>query len=170
MKSFIKALSFAAVFGLFATSCETDPCKDVVCGDHGTCLEGVCNCENGYEKDSAGLCNTEIRAKFVGSWTVSDNCSQSGTASYTVSVTASTANILEVKITNFWGSFVNQGTATIDGSTINIARQEPDADQYFISGSGTINAANNSIAWNYNISDETGAAPLVDVCTATWTK
>lgn len=170
MKSFIKALSFAAVFGLFTTACETDPCKDVVCGDHGSCLEGVCNCENGYEKDSAGLCNTEIRAKFQGSWTVSDNCSQSGTASYTVSVTASTANILEVKITNFWGSFVNQGTATIDGNTINIARQEPDADLFFISGSGTINAANNSIAWNYNISDETGAAPVVDVCTATWTK
>jgi len=170
MKSFIKALSFAAVFGLFATSCDTDPCKDVPTGDHGTCVEGVVICDTGYEKDAQGLCNTENRAKFQGSWTVSDNCSQSGTASYTVSVTASTTDILEVKITNFWGTFVNQGTATIDGSTINIARQEPDADQWFISGSGTINAAANSIAWNYNISNETGASPEVDVCTATWTK
>jgi hypothetical protein len=172
MKSLIKALSFAAVFGFFATSCETDPCKDVVCGDHGTCLEGTCNCETGYEKDAQGLCNTEVRAKFVDSWTVADDCSVSGTASYTVSVTASTANILEVKITNFWGTFVNQAVANIDGNTISIARQQPDNDNYFIIGQGTINAAGNTITWtNYTITDETNPASIVtDACTATWTK
>jgi hypothetical protein len=165
-------LSFAAVFGLFATACETDPCKDVETGEHGTCLEGIVTCDPGYEKNADGLCNDEVRAKFVHApWTVSDTCSQSGTASYTVSITTSTASILEVKITNFWGTFVNQATATVDGNTINIARQQPDNDNYLINGSGTINDARNEIRWNnYNISDETGATPVVDVCTATWRK
>jgi hypothetical protein len=147
-----------------------DSCSVIVCGDHGTCFQSVCICELGYEKDAQGLCNTEIRTKFQGTWTVVDNCSQSGIASYTVSVTASTANIFEVKFTNFWGTFVNQTKATVDVNTISIARQQPDNDNYFISGAGTINAVANSITWNYNISDETGTSPQVNVCTATWTK
>lgn len=173
MKSLIKALSFAAVVGFFATSCNTDPCKDVATGDHGTCSEGTVTCNAGYEKDADGLCNVEQRAKFKGTWTASDNCSLSGTASYTVTVNESTAGISEVKITNFWGSFVNQATATIDanGTTINIARQEPDSDLFFIQGSGNINAAGNSITWNYTISDETDAQNIAsDICSSTWVK
>jgi hypothetical protein len=102
MKSFIKALSFAAVFGLFATACETDPCKDVVCGDHGSCVEGVCNCETGYEKNADGLCNDEVRAKFFGTWNVADDCSNSGATPYQVIVATLSSGIFDVKISNFW--------------------------------------------------------------------
>jgi hypothetical protein len=171
MKSLIKALSFAAVVGFFATSCEKDLCKDVLTGDHGTCLEGVVTCDTGYEKDADGLCNVEQRAKFLGSWTATDACSASGTASYTVTIINSSAGLQEVKITNFWGTFTNQGTATVAGNTIDIARQEPDSDLFFIQGTGTINAAANGIAWSYTISNETDAANIVtDVCTSNWVK
>jgi hypothetical protein len=42
---------------LSTTACDTDPCKDVVCGDHGQCSEGACTCEKGYKPDEGGLCN-----------------------------------------------------------------------------------------------------------------
>eukprot|EP01052_Picozoa_sp_SAG31_P012500 SAG31_NODE_733_length_12491_cov_7.073112_5_plen_78_part_00 len=29
--------------------CEADPCKAVHCGDNGSCIDGKCQCELGYE-------------------------------------------------------------------------------------------------------------------------
>ncbi len=43
----------------------SDPCKDVNC-NAGTCLEGICNCFEGYEGTN---CEFEIREKFIGTWT-----------------------------------------------------------------------------------------------------
>jgi hypothetical protein len=78
--------------------------------------------------------------------------------------------IFDVKIANFWEFFVMDVTAVVSGDTITISRQQPDNDNYFVIGTGTINDAGNSITWSYTISDETGTTPLLDVCTATWTK
>jgi len=52
---------------LFLTNCS-DPCKDVNCGT-GTCDDGTCLCETGFE----GLnCEIESREKFLGFWTSDD--------------------------------------------------------------------------------------------------
>ncbi|MGH1337938.1 MAG: hypothetical protein ACRBFS_17590 [Aureispira sp.] len=59
---FYLALLFSA---FIVISCDQDPCKDVVCGAEGTCIEGSCDCNFGYEKDSADLCNTAWATKFV---------------------------------------------------------------------------------------------------------
>lgn len=164
MKNLIKFFSFAALV-VFATACTPDPCKDVVCGDHGTCEEGLCICETGYEQNTDGLCNTEVRAKFLGTWTVSEDCTQSAPSSYTTSVTISSGAILEVKITNMWGAFANQVTATVSGSTITIARQAPDSDSYYIEGSGTISGS--TITMNYTVTDETDTSNIItDVCSS----
>jgi hypothetical protein len=172
MKNLIKILSFAAILGFFATSCNTDPCKDVVCGDFGTCNEGTCACETGYEQNLDGLCNTEIRAKFKGTWNVLDACNTSGSGSFICSVTdANTTNNLQLKITNVWDQFTNQVNATVDGNTITFSRQAPDNDGYFVSGSGTINAAGNTITMSYTVTDETDPNNITtDICTSTWTK
>ena len=166
MKNLLKALSFAAVVGLFATSCTPDPCKDVVCNNGGTCVDGSCVCATGYEGTN---CDTEVRTKAIGTWTVADSCSNSGTASYTVTVVTSTGGISEVKITNFWGTFTNQVVATVSGSTVTIARQQPDNDNFYVEGTGTVSG--NTITWSYTISDETVPTAIVsDVCSSTWTK
>lgn len=69
---FYLALLFSA---FIVISCDQDPCKDVVCGDEGTCLEGVCDCNTGWEKDSAGLCNVAWADKFVmNNISSSDSC------------------------------------------------------------------------------------------------
>ena len=166
MKNLFKALSFAALVA-FSASCTKDLCKDVDPGAQGTCLEGVVTCNSGYEKDSVGACNTEIRAKFLGTWTASDNCGSSGTATYVV--TSTSTSLLEVKLANFWDTFTNQVTATVSGNTITIARQEPDADDFFVQGTGTISG--NTITWSYTITDETDPANIgTDACSSTWVK
>lgn len=153
---------FSLAIVTFYTSC-TDPCKDVTCLNAGTCVDGTCNCASGYEGDD---CGTEVRAKFKGTWNVSDGCSLSGTASYQVGV-SSGSGIFDVKISNVWNSFINSVNATISGSSISIPNQEPDNDGFTVSGSGTISSDGNTITWSYTISDGSGAT---DVCTATWTK
>lgn len=153
---------FSLAIVTFYTSC-TDPCKDVKCLNAGTCVDGTCNCASGYEGDD---CGTEIRAKFKGPWTAADGCSLSGSASYGVSVSSGTG-IFDVKITNVWNSFVNSVNATVSGTTITILTQEPDNDGFTVSGTGTINAAGNSITWSYTVTDS--GSGLSDVCTSTWT-
>jgi hypothetical protein len=103
---------------------------------------------------------------YKGTWTVSDNCSSSGTASYIVTVTSG-GSILEVNIANFWDAFINPVKATINGNTISIANQSPDNDGFFVSGTGTLSGS--TITWSYTI-DGTAAGSGTDVCTATWTK
>ncbi len=152
---------FTLAIVTFYTSCS-DPCKNVTCLNAGTCVSGTCSCASGYDGTD---CGTEIRAKFKGPWTASDGCSLSGSASYGVSI-SSGSGILEVNITNVWNSFVNSVHATISGTTISIPTQEPDSDGFRVSGTGTINAAGNSISWSYTITD-TGSG-LSDVCTSTW--
>jgi hypothetical protein len=82
----IKKLLFPALVGamtMFA-ACESDPCADLEgkCGS-GSCFEGTCVCDQGYEADAAGVCNVEWSAKFVGEYigrdtSVSDNPDFSG--------------------------------------------------------------------------------------------
>lgn len=152
----VLALGTALMF----SSCK-DECKDVVCQNGGTCTEGICDCPSGYE---GTLCETEIRAKFKGTWTVLDNCSQSGTSGYSVSVVNGTA-LNEVNITNFWGAFTAPVKATVTGNTISVASQQPDNDGWFVSGQGSVSG--NTMTWNYTITSPAGQS---DVCTATWTK
>jgi len=159
--SFLSALAFATV--IFFNSCNDDPCKDVTCLNGGTCVDGTCNCAAGYEGTD---CSTESRVKFLGTWTASDNCSSSGTPSYVVTISNGTS-VVDVNIVNFWDAFANAVHATVDGNTITIASQEPDNDNFFVSGQGTISGS--TITWSYTI-DGTQAGSGVDVCSSTWSK
>lgn len=155
---YLASVVAAATFSL--TSC-VDPCKDVVCENGGTCIEGTCDCATGYEGDN---CADEMRAKFVGSYSVADNCSATGTASYTVNVSNSSTDVSTVLISNFWGLFTNNVTATVDGTNITIANQEPDGDGFTVSGTGTYAAGVMNLS--YTVSDGTNS----DVCQSTMTK
>lgn len=118
-KLFLLAALFGA-FTLFTTSCvETDPCKDVDCGPNGTCFEGTCECNDGFEGDA---CDIEWATKFLGSYLGSDNvtASTAGTTLgvYTLAQPAVVTRLSETKIriSNF-GGFESFLDATIQRET-----------------------------------------------------
>jgi len=149
--------------GFIGANCQTiDPCFNVVCLNGGTCVSGTCVCDTGYEGVD---CGTESRAKFFGVYTVSDSCTITGNSAYTVNISAGT-QIDQVLISNFWGAFAHAVEATVSGSSITIPSQEPDSDNFFVQGSGTISG--NVLTMNYTVTDQTSG--LSDGCTATWTK
>lgn len=171
MKNFINLCLL--VSALFLASCEQDPCRDVVCGDNGTCTEGTCICDTGYELNADGQCNTEIRAKFLGQWVVSENCTGSGTSTYTVT-SANGTDIMQANIINFWNAFSNPVVLTLTSSnTFVINLQEPDADGFFVesTSAGTIDE-NGQITLSFDVTerDASGNVLQTSSCTSTWTK
>ena len=165
IKSLLIAACVTVALATGISSCNTDKCKDVVCQNDGTCVEGTCDCAPGY---FGNFCASSM----AGSYSAAENGSSSGAATFVAGVTftGSTASF-----SNFYGVFVNKVNATIDGTTITIASQEPDADKFFVSGSGTIttNAAGKviiSITYTVIQKDGSGATIATDNVTSTYTQ
>ena len=164
----LSALVTLGTFGavVYSTSCNKDKCSGVTCQNGGTCNNGDCVCTTGYEGTS---CETLSRAKFVKSWSASDLIT-GGTSplAYTASIAAGTgSDVTQVIIGNtFSDNFFTVGpiTATVNGSTITIPSQNPDANKYSLSGTGTL--ANSKITWTYTIKNDSTSA--TQVYSATW--
>ncbi|MEZ4921042.1 MAG: hypothetical protein R2792_18215 [Saprospiraceae bacterium] len=169
-----KLLFLPALLGalmLFTPACtDSDPCKDVECGDNGTCFEGECICDVGYETDANGMCTVRTVDKFTGTFTVDEDCSASPAETYVATIQET--GLSSVRIINVWNLFQNAVTATIDGTDkIVIARQEPDGDAYYVEGSGTLTVLANGksqITFTYVVTDETDPANILsDNCSNT---
>lgn len=105
---------------------------------------------------------------FIGDYLVSEDCSASPAASYSVTISANGET--DVKLTNVWNLFVATVNATVDCETITIARQEPDSDGFFVEGSGTIEKSGGNVTINltYTVTDETDPANIkTDNCSST---
>lgn len=148
--------------------CTVVSCAGVDCG-HGTCVDGLCNCDPGYERDASGKCTVVSQAKFVGSYDVSEDCSQSFASIYVINISAGTS-ITDIKISNFWNIFFNYVQATVSGNTLTIPRQAADNDGFFVEGTGvySTNASGKGIiTLNYTVTDENSQPHLTDICTST---
>ncbi|MBL4586058.1 MAG: hypothetical protein JKX84_03240 [Flavobacteriales bacterium] len=150
----LQILGVAAIATLGMTSCDTDACKDVDCGANGTCLEGDCICDLGYEGTN---CATLVNASFTGSFNITESCT-SGPDQYAITVTAPTATT--VNINNLYDASLNvTGTINADGGvTI--------ASQTFGSGtiSGSITETGGVLTIVYTFTDSSGSP---DTCTMT---
>lgn len=71
----MKFLNIFFASALLLTSCAKDPCRDVVCLNDGTCLDGTCLCQDWYE---GANCGTEERAKYYGNYTGTFNVTYDG--------------------------------------------------------------------------------------------
>ena len=107
--------------------------------------------------------------KSLGIWVVTDNCSLSGMDTYSVTVGAG-ASVTDIAINDFWEFFINDVNATISGDVITIPRSEPDADSFYVEGTGTYDAASNTISFSYDISREDTIPAVVNMCTSTWAR
>jgi len=154
--------------GYTGTHCEnapvviTDPCTGVVCQNGGTCSGGTCTCPSGYE----GVhCEIFQRDKFIGNYTVTEQCSVSGTVGpYTTTIVAATTNGVTITLNNF-GDFSTAlaVSGTVNGNNLTIPTQA--ISTYTISGSGTYSTASNTINLTYTVT-----ATNSETCSAVWTK
>ncbi|MEM7382615.1 MAG: hypothetical protein AAF361_15700 [Bacteroidota bacterium] len=157
----------------YFSSCEKDPCEDVVCQNGGTCDEGTCACVDGYEGTD---CSTLSADKFVGTYSVSGTCE--GIAyNYTVSISKSATDPTMIIIDNFGDLNCAPGYAVeaiVDGDTFTLTGGPyceegfNDFTGYSFVGTGTING--NVITCDY-MSDYTfqGTA-FPENCSVTMTK
>ncbi|MEX2596457.1 MAG: hypothetical protein WEC59_05950 [Salibacteraceae bacterium] len=119
-------------------------------------------CIDGYEGDD---CLTQTRTKFIANYSVSEVC-DNGTDSYSAFITASAEDEQTILISNFYNVFSSSVQATVNGSEITIAEQEPDNDGFTVFGSGSINAEESVLTIIFTVSD----GVFSDNCTATYTK
>ncbi len=145
------------------TSCG-DNCKDVECNT-GTCLDGTCECGDGYEGTN---CEIEWSGKFIGSYLGNDVVTVStagnvGTYPLSKPAVVSRKSESSVSISNFGGfdSFID---ATIEnGDHLHIAFTDPSGRVF--AGEGTISGNTLSGTYRVTYSDAT-----YDDATFTYTK
>lgn len=156
-------------FLMFIPACtDENLCKDVDCGTYGTCFDGDCVCDDGYEIGTSGKCDTEQRAKFLGTYNSSETCTPPSTGSYSNTITASGSDVTKVVISNFGDSGLN-ATATIDGYDVTVEPQTftIGGTTFEITGDGQLNSAGTTITLNYEA--RTGGAVAFN-CTITMNK
>ena len=151
-KTFVAITAFAAVSSV--TSCTKE-------------------CDAGYEGDN---CKTEMREKFLGNYNASESKNGGTPYSYSGSILTSSGSVSEIyinRIPNGTGFFNTNVKATVDGTSLTIADQEPDGDDYHISGTGVYSSTGSTVTFTYQVSGPDNSTPPVvvtDSYSATWTK
>lgn len=116
-----------------------------------------------------GNTSTFDNTAVLGSYSVSENGSASGTASFVITISTGSSST-QILISNFWGVFTGNVIGNMTNSTaFTIARQQPDSDGYYVVGSGTY--SNNTLNMTYTVSDERDTNNIVyDNVTSVGTK
>ncbi|MBN8684191.1 MAG: hypothetical protein J0L99_16210 [Chitinophagales bacterium] len=149
---------------LFTPGCgEEDPCKNVECGANGTCFEGACVCNEGFEGSG---CDTEWSAKFVTTYNGTDVCAN-GTFDYDQAITRVSESTV---LLNDLGGTVYDITANISRINANDAGAEKiswnvTSAGLTFKGEGTITGT--TVTGSYTIAN---GGTITDNCSFTWTK
>ena len=165
MKNTLKPLLYSSIillsvlFAAMYTSCTPDKCKAIACAYGGTCNEGSCKCQPGYEGSN---CETITRKKFIGLWAVKEKGSVTPLRQYPISIEGDSA-VTGVLIKNLYNFFNNQKVrAIVMGDTVVIPNQQLMGKVIF--GKGYIHSTgignNNTITMRYEVIDV--ATQLVD--------
>lgn len=190
MNRILLYLSFAAFTGtvMFASSCkeDKDPCEDVNCLNEGACDDGDCVCEEFFygstcavrcvngSYDSTCVCNsgwegdeceTEERAKFIGSFSVYETCiTSSQDYNYLSTIKEGEDGLLSIAIYNFRDDETYAPViATVeDGTNLLIEPQKPKGTQE-VSGTGYINDTRDTITIDYEFKANSGSTK--EICT-----
>ncbi len=142
----LTSIFFALTLLLFV-GCK-DECDGVDCNSNGTCVEGTCACDPGYEGTN---CETELRSGFIGNYEGPIDCGvilggSDATLSITSEVSAADQINLDfsieiLDITPITGTVTSQDNFTINTNmqSVEINGQQVDVT---ISGEGILQADN----------------------------
>lgn len=156
---------------------------------NGDCVDGTCDCEDGYEGET---CETLTVSKFIGTWTSTEVCvamdempgvCESFEDSYTFEITENGTSTENVILNNYFGvdgegdAFFPSLVADVDGDEITVTIQASDSPFYNYQSSGTGTYAldddgNQTVSYEFLVNelDDAGSTTCTVNCTATWTK
>lgn len=72
MNRFLALIALVTVLLTFA-ACQQDPCEEVSCQNGGVCMEGTCDCPEGFTGDQ---CESFESSEFLGTYAASYDCIQ----------------------------------------------------------------------------------------------
>lgn len=150
----LSALStFAAFSAVTYNSCTSDKCKSIVCAYNGSCKEGTCICQSGYEGPQ---CETVIRDRYRGSWSVAEKGSFTRAVQYTATIEYG-PTMTDLVIHNFYNKL--DVKANISRDTIIIPQQ--DVNGYVVIGRGILSKTgtygmNGEIIMRYTVREPNG--------------
>lgn len=152
----------------FAPACgDADACEDVDCGVNGTCFEGVCVCNVGYE---GADCNTEWSEKFLtDDYTAESSCNPGFVYAGTITRISAT----EIRINEYGGftgtNHINATVRLASASDVSATEVVIDvADDGFnrkITGTGTISGNVLTITATIDYNNGTPLETCTDVFT-----
>ena len=140
--------AFVLMFLFFITSCK-DPCEDVNC-NNGDCIDGVCECEDGYIGE---FCDVRIIEKFFGTFDYSPSCDSLVLADpRDIRIEDYEGAPFIMNIIGFWydPGGVAEATLQPNHSDFRIERQ-PFSFIWEIEGNGSLSDDNNTITFAYKI-------------------
>jgi hypothetical protein len=149
MKNFnLKILIALCVVSVYFLGCFPCDCcnKKVSCGEHGTCLNEMCSCEDGYEGEK---CDILSNTKFVGHWKGQETRQQNGvTDTIKIDWTAQASTLpTDLKITNTNGTI---NTLKLKGDKLTVQNEIILDNKHIITGgTATINTAKTQINYQF---------------------
>ena len=159
-------------FGAFAlttyTSCtKKDKCEDVTCQNGGSCVNGSCNCPEGWEGNN---CQTASSAKFKGFYQATDDCPlgdrEGSDLVYDIVINASNNNPTAITVQGL-GNTDNILTATADGKTLLVAEQEGTDGRFYDADITYVN--DSTLKADFRVKDAAGGNPI-EACSSTLRK
>jgi hypothetical protein len=146
------------------SSCKSDPCEEALCGDNSICIEGDCECAEGYSKNTDDRCVLAVevaRNDLAKLWTVTNNCFTG--LSYKGAIFIHPTEKDQIVFDDIY--YLNTDTYAVmtTATTFEIPLQPSAGD--FISGSGFYTAPGR-VEVSYIITEDDGT--WVDNCTAVY--
>lgn len=157
------------LLGLSISACRTDEaCKDIACGPHGNCVEGVCQCDQGYEIGPDANCDVRTAERIARVYSGSTQGCTSGNHNVTLQASNISDEILIlVNLGNY--SCSNGESVVVEAEILSptafTLEPGPYCGKYTFSGEGSISDSEIRINFKAEYLGP-GGNQIVDECVA----
>ncbi|MDP5172664.1 MAG: calcium-binding EGF-like domain-containing protein [Bacteroidia bacterium] len=166
----ILAIAFSLL--VLVTSCKEDLCKDTVCLNGGTCLDGLgtCECQPGFEGDS---CQVFTFERYLGIFEADYGSCVNTPPEHRVGI-AQESGANKLRITNLGDYACPSGVlavlADVSGTTLTMPEQQIDCGDIVYTFSGTGQLDGEFLTIDFKVVYDADGFVRTDNCTATLQK